>query len=106
MTSFEMTRTDGSKLYIEIDPATYENDGNQIPSSVYQLQATRFDDPAGTSTEDNPGDTTEIGTFAHRDDDKFDWVYLGEFLDDEEQAQVAAFLQGYESERSNDVEGQ
>lgn len=96
--SFELNRTDGTKLYIELEPVYYEENGRQKHAAVYQLQATRQDDPAGEYTEDNPGDTTEIGSFAHKEDDKYEWEYLGEFLDENEQAQVAAHIQGIEDD--------
>ena len=94
--SFELIRTDGTKLYIELEPVFYEEGGLQKHAAVYQLQATRHDDPAGEYTEDNPGDTTEIGSFAHKEDDKYEWEYLGDFLDEQEQAHVAAYIQGLE----------
>ncbi|MCQ6957684.1 hypothetical protein [Mucilaginibacter aquariorum] len=94
--SLELTRTDGTKLYVDIEPVTYQEEGKLVFTGVYQLQATRHDDPAGEYTEDNPGDTTEIGTFAHKQDNKFEWVYLGDFLDEEEQSQVADHLQRLE----------
>jgi hypothetical protein len=94
--SFELNRTDGTKLYIELEPVFYEENGQQKHAAVYQMQATRHDDPAGEYTEDNPGDTTEIGSFAHKEDDKYEWEYLGDFLNEEEQAHVAAYIQGLE----------
>jgi hypothetical protein len=97
--SFELIRTDGTKLYIEIDPVCYQEEGETVYTCVYQLQATRHNDPAGEYTEENPGDTTEIGTFAHKDDDKYEWEYIGNFLDDEEQSQVAAHIQSLDSEQ-------
>jgi hypothetical protein len=102
--SFKLIRTDGTKLYIEIAPAYYEEAGKQTYTGVYQLQATRDDDPAGEYTEDNPGDTTEIGSFAHKEDDRHEWVYIGDFLDEVEQLQVAAHIQsldGHEEKPDN-----
>ena len=94
--SLELTRTDGTKLYVEIEPVTYQEEGKYVYTGVYQLQATRHDDPAGEYTEDNPGDTTEIGSFAHKQEDKYDWVYIGDFLDEEEQSQIADHIQRLE----------
>lgn len=94
--SLELIRTDGTKLYVEIEPVTYQEEGKFVFTGVYQLQATRHNDPAGEYTEDNPGDTTEIGSFAHKQDDKHEWVYLGDFLDEEEQSQVADHIQQLE----------
>jgi hypothetical protein len=99
--SLELTRTDGTTLYVEIEPVTYQEEGKFVFTSVYQLQATRHNDPAGEYTEDNPGDTTEIGSFAHKQDDKYEWVYLGDFLDDEEQSQVADHIQRLEDRDEN-----
>ena len=99
--SLELTRTDGTKLYVEIAPVTYQEYGKNIHAGVYQLQATRHDDPAGESTEDNLGDTTEIGSFAHREDDKYDWVYIGDFLDEEEQFHIAEHIQRIDDEGEN-----
>jgi hypothetical protein len=94
--SLELTRTDGTKLYVEIVPVTYQEEEKYVYTGIYQLQATRHDDPAGEYTEDNPGDTTEIGSFAHKQDDKYEWVYLGDFLDEEEQSQIADHIQRLE----------
>lgn len=94
--SFELARTDGTKLFIEVEPVSFEEDGETVYPGVYQLQATRDDDPAGKYTEDNPGDTTAIGSFAHRADNKYEWEYLGDFLDDAEQDQIAAHIQNLE----------
>lgn len=94
--SLELSRSDGTKLYVEIEPVTYQEEGKYVYTGVYQLLATRHDNPAGEYAEDNPGDTTEIGSFAHKQDDKYDWVYLGDFLDDEEQSQVAGHIQRLE----------
>jgi hypothetical protein len=96
ISSLELTRTDGTKLYVEVEPVTYLEEGNYVYTGVYHLQATRHNDPAGEYTEDNPGDTTEIGSFAHKQDDKYDWVYLGDFLDGEEQSQIADHIQRLE----------
>ncbi|MCQ6958290.1 hypothetical protein [Mucilaginibacter aquariorum] len=101
ISSFELTRTDGTKLYVEVEPVTYLEDGKQVYAGVYQLQATRHNDPAGEYTEDNPGDTTEIGSFAHKQDDKWEWVYLGDFLDEDEQSQVAEHIQQLEEKEEN-----
>jgi len=94
--SLELMRADGTKLYIEIAPVTYQEEGKYVYTGVYQLQATRHYDPAGEYTEDNPGDTTEIGSFAHRQDDKYEWAYIGDFLDEEEQSQIADHIQRLE----------
>ncbi|MDN3551624.1 hypothetical protein [Mucilaginibacter aquaedulcis] len=94
--SLELSRSDGTKLYVEIEPVTYQEEGNHVYTGVYQLLATRHNDPAGEYAEDNPGDTTAIGSFAHKQDNKYDWVYLGDFLDDEEQSQVAGHIQRLE----------
>jgi hypothetical protein len=102
--SFELSRTDGTKLYIEVTPVTFEEDGKSSKNGVYQLQATRQNEPSGAYTEENPGDTTEIGSFAHRTDNKHEWVYVGEFLDDEEQEQIAAHIQALDDEDENDLE--
>jgi hypothetical protein len=45
--SLEFTRTDGHKLYIEIEPVAYLEEGRCIYTSVYQLLATRNNDPPG-----------------------------------------------------------
>ncbi|NOW96086.1 hypothetical protein [Mucilaginibacter sp. SG564] len=94
--SLELTRTDGTKLYVEIEPVSYHEGGKYVYTGVYQLQATRHNDPAGEYTEDNPGDTTDIGSFAHKQDNKYEWVYLGDFLDNEEQSQIADHIQRLE----------
>lgn len=91
--SLELTRTDGSRLYIEIDPVSFQEEGEKVYTGVYQLQATRYDDPVKANSEDNPGDTIDIGSFAHQLDDKYEWTYLGDFLDEEEQSQIAAHIQ-------------
>jgi hypothetical protein len=96
ISSFELTRTDGTKLYVEIEPVTYHEGGKYVYTGVYQLQATGHNDPAGAYTEDNPGDTTEIGSFAHKQDDKYEWTYIGDFLDEEEQSQIADHIQQLE----------
>jgi hypothetical protein len=98
--SLKLTRTDGTKLYIEIDPVSFEEEGKKVYTGVYQLQATRYDDPVKANTEDNPGDTIDIGSFAHHLDDKYEWVYMGNFLDEEEQSQVAAHIQRLDDEEA------
>lgn len=94
--SIELTRADGTKLYIEIVPVTDLEGRKYVYTGLYQLLATRHDNPAGEYTEDNPGDTIEIGSFAHQQHDKHDWVYVGDFLDEEEQSQVAEHIQQFE----------
>jgi hypothetical protein len=94
--SLELTRTDGTKLYVEIEPVTYQEEGKYVYTGVCQLQATRHDDPAGEYTEDNPGDATEIGSFDHKQDDKYEWDYLGDFLDEQEQSQIADHIRRLE----------
>jgi tRNA A37 threonylcarbamoyladenosine modification protein TsaB len=91
--SLELIRTDGTKLYIEIDPVAIQEEGQKVYTGVYQLQATRYDDPIKSNAEDNPGDTIDIGSFAHHLEDKYEWTYLGDFLDEEEQSQIAAHIQ-------------
>jgi hypothetical protein len=94
--SLELTRTDGTKLYIGIKPVTHYEDGVNVYTGVYQLQATRHDAPAAEYTEENPGDATDIGSFAHKQDDKQEWVYIGGFLDEEEQSQIVEHIQWLE----------
>ena len=100
--SFELNRTDGTKLLIELVPVTDHADGRYAYTGVYQLLATRQNAPTEAYTEENPGDTTEIGSFIHRQDNKYDWEYLGNFLDDEEQIHVAQHLQQLEDPDQHD----
>jgi hypothetical protein len=102
--SIILARKDGSKLYIEIEPVSYEDHGAVQFAGVYQLQASKYDDPIAASTEDNPGDTIDAGTFAHKDDDPFEWIYDGELLNEEEQDQLAAHIQRLNIEDSNPSE--
>lgn len=92
--SLVLDREDGSKLYIEIEPVSYEDHGAVKYTGVYHLQASRYDDPFAANTEDNPGDTIDAGTFAHKEDDPYEWVYEGDLLTDDEQQQLAAHIQG------------
>ncbi len=92
-TSFELNRSDGTKLLIEVVPVTEHADGRFSYTGVYQLLATQQNGPTAAYTEENPGDTTEIGTFIHHQDDQYNWEYAGNVLDDEEQVQVAQHLQ-------------
>src|SRR6187402_1454704 len=95
--SFELTREDGTKLTIEIAPVFYEAEGKEVPAGVYELLATPYNDQAGESIDDNPLDRTAIGSFAHQIEDRHEWVYVGDFLTDEEQERVAAHIQNLDN---------
>ncbi|TSD66349.1 hypothetical protein FFF34_002810 [Inquilinus sp. KBS0705] len=94
-TTFDLSRADGSKLYIAIEPVYYDDEGQSRHAAVYRLRATRREDIAGESSADNPGNTTEIGTFAHKEGDPHEWAYIGDFLTEDEQDQVAMHIQSH-----------
>jgi hypothetical protein len=43
--SLELSRSDGTKLYVEIEPVTYQEEGKYVYTGVYQLLATRHNAP-------------------------------------------------------------
>ncbi|WCT14392.1 hypothetical protein [Mucilaginibacter jinjuensis] len=46
----------------------------------------------------NHDQTIDIGIFAHKQDDKYEWAYLGDFLDEDEQSQIAGHIQNSEQQ--------
>jgi hypothetical protein len=91
--TLELTRTDGTKLHIKIEPLFFQEDGQTFYTGAYQLHAHTPNDASATYMTGSADETIDLGTFAHKRDDKYEWVYIGDFLDDEEQSQIAAHIQ-------------
>jgi hypothetical protein len=91
--TLELTRTDGTKLHIKIEPLFFQEDGQTFYTGAYQLHAHTPHDATADYMNGNADENIDLGTFAHKRDDKYEWAYLGDFLDDDEQSEVAAHIQ-------------
>jgi hypothetical protein len=95
--TLELTWTDGRNQSIKIEPLFFQEDGQTFYTGAYQLHTRTPHDAATDYLRVDADENLNIGTFAHKRDDKYEWAYMGEFLDDDEQSHVAAHIQNIAS---------
>jgi hypothetical protein len=75
--NIKVFKSDGSNITIHASPTTFDDNGKQLPTGVFNLT----------------GNSIDYGQLAFDMEDFYNWEYIGEQLNDNEVAQVVKALQ-------------
>lgn len=84
-------KEDGTSEWIAIEPVSHEEDDQTLLTGVYILTASP-DTPEAAAGND-PIESIAAGELVIHREDKYDWLYVGDYLNDEEQEQVVRAIQ-------------
>lgn len=86
-----LNKEDGTSEWIAIEPVSYEEDGQTIFTGVYTLTASPGDPEV--AADDDPIERIAAGEIVIHQDYKYEWLYLGDHLNEEEQDEVVQAIQ-------------